>query len=553
MKRIFTSALALFFILSSVAQETTGHLPPSFRVAGVAEPGDLRFLPKPDLKQLQTMDSLDAQYGHPYRIGQSVSAGFTLENSGSWTVLPDHSGSIWRLNISVPDALGLILYYDQWYLPEGCEFFLYNGDKTQVLGAYTSAFNTSSGLFATEITSGDQVTLELFVPVGADPGARVNISEVGYVYRGAGLTDNAREASRASGSCEVDVNCSEGSNWQDEKRGVCRMVIKNGTSQYLCTGSLMNNTAQDCTPYVLLADHCAYSNAYATAANMLQWVFYFHYEAAACGGSYSSGQKTKVGCTLLAHDTYGSTESGSDFYLVQLVQSINSSDNIYYNGWSRSTTASTSGVGIHHPDGDIKKISTYSTTLSSAGVTHWTVYWVATTNGHGVTEGGSSGSPLFNPSGLVVGTLTGGSSTCTALTSPDYYGKMSYHWINNGTTAAKQLKPWLDKANTGATYINGSYTCTPAYVSEVKNLEAGIFVYPNPTSGLLHLALGKDELKNARVQLHDRFGQLVFENFYAGRITGELLLDVAGFTEGLYFLTIDDDKYRLYKKVMVVH
>lgn len=553
MNRFFAVLFLIFYSCIAFAQETTNDLPPSFRVPGIEPVRDSRSLARPDLDELRVMDSLDARYGHPYRIGQNVSAGYTLENSGSWTELPDQSGSLWRLSITIPEARGLMLYFDEWYLPDGCVLYLYGADKSQVSGGFTSAFNPASGLFASEIINGDQLTLELYRPAGHPGGERIKIGEVSYIYRGMGASTGSPDETRASGTCEVDVNCSEGANWQDEKRGVCRMVIKNGTSSFLCTGSLMNNTAQDCTPYVLLADHCSYYSSYATAANMLQWVFYFHYEAASCGGSYSSGQKTKVGCTLLAHDTYGSTETGSDFYLVQLTQNINTSDNIYYNGWSRSTTASASGVGIHHPDGDIKKISTYTSTLTSAGTTHWTVYWAATTNGHGVTEGGSSGSPLFNPSGLVVGTLTGGSSTCTSLTSPDYYGKMSYHWTNNGSTADKQLKPWLDKANTNATFVTGSYTCSPSSVAEIKNLESGIFVYPNPVADILHLALGRDELKNARVYFHDRFGKRVLEQFFPGRITGELLLDVSGLTDGLYFLTIDDDQYRLNKKVMVVH
>jgi hypothetical protein len=135
----------------------------------------------------------------------------------------------------------------------------------------------------------------------------------------------------------------------------------------------------------------------------------------------------------------------------------------YWNGWNANTTATTGGVGIHHPSGDIKKISTFSGSTISAGwngnglSSHWRQSWSSNSNGHGVTEGGSSGSPLFNNSqGYIIGTLTGGSSSCNSPTSPDYYGKMSYHWTSNGTANNLRLKPWLDPTNSGVLTLAGS-------------------------------------------------------------------------------------------------
>ena len=141
-----------------------------------------------------------------------------------------------------------------------------------------------------------------------------------------------------------------------------------------------------------------------------------HPDAPILGTSPSYNSKT--GATLRAR---GDIDGGSDFQLVQINTAIPSYYNVYYNGWDRSGSSSSSGVGIHHPAGDIKKISTYSSTLSSStwngsgyiGATnaHWRTSWISTTNGYGVTEGGSSGSPIFNSSGRILGTLTGG-STC---------------------------------------------------------------------------------------------------------------------------------------------
>jgi PKD repeat protein len=84
------------------------------------------------------------------------------------------------------------------------------------------------------------------------------------------------------------------------------------------------------------------------------------------------------------------------------------------------------------------------------------VVWSETESGHGVTEGGSSGSPLFDPSGFIVGHLSGGRASCIQNELPDYYGKFSYSWASNGSDSSRQLKPWLDPINSGVQWLKGS-------------------------------------------------------------------------------------------------
>jgi PKD repeat protein len=213
---------------------------------------------------------------------------------------------------------------------------------------------------------------------------------------------------------------------------------------------------------------------------MNQWKFYFRYEAPTCINPTSVGTLASYlinGCLRIADSADGGGNSGSDFLLVKLgnannentvINNLKSANfNAYWNGWNANTSPTTGGVSIHHPAGDIKKISTFSgntvsTQWGNATGSHWRVTWTANTNGHGVTEGGSSGSPLFDNTGNIIGTLTGGSSYCTALSAPDQYGKMSFHWTNNGMPAIEQLKPWLDPANLNVLVFGGSADpCTP--------------------------------------------------------------------------------------------
>jgi len=193
-----------------------------------------------------------------------------------------------------------------------------------------------------------------------------------------------------------------------------------------------------------------------------KWTFYFNYQSDTCEDPPAEpNERTLVGASKLASSSNPSN-IGSDFYLVRLNNKIPSAYNAFYCGWDRSNNPSVSGVGIHHPEGDIKKISTYTEQLTSGSWqstpgTHWIVKWSATQNGFGVTERGSSGSAIFSSGGLVTGTLTGGESSCTNTNGADYYGKISFSWESNGTADSMQLKPWLDPLNEGRMSMEGSF------------------------------------------------------------------------------------------------
>ncbi len=461
---LFVGVMFLFGItINSYAQISQGGTPPSFSAPSVSDDFEIREFPKPDIEKVRVEDGEDEKNGKPYRFGVSVPVNLNIENSGTWTDLPD-GGRIWRLKLKSQNALALTVCFDEYWLSPGGKLYLYNEDKTQVIGGFTEFNNHESGLFSTEFIKGETVTLEYYeqgVKFNKGnrtvklPRAKISISEIAYAYRGFGTFF---KGVGDSDTCEVDIICSpEGDNWLDEKRGVALASIKNGSNWFSCSGSLINNTAEDCSPYFLLADHCAYNSGYASAADLLEWMFYFGFDAPTCGGSASSAYFTNGGCTKKANSGDYGAGGGSDFFLVLLNYSIPDGWNPYYNGWNRGTSASSSGVSIHHPAADNKKISTYTSTLSNY-TTHWQVNgWTATANGRGVTEGGSSGSPIFDNNGRIVGTLTGGSSFCDTPTEPDYYGKFSYHWLSNGATDAEQLKPWLDPdPGTGATTLDGT-------------------------------------------------------------------------------------------------
>jgi len=448
-KLIVAFYLVIGFTTISFAQLSEGGTPLSFE-ANLKANIDNIALETPNVDELLYEDGFCDKNCGAVRVGVPIEVGVNPETAGTWTELPN-GDRVWRLEIESKGAKFIGVYYNSFKIPKNGKLFLYSADKSRLIGAFTSKNNPKNVEFATEMIPGDKVIIE-YNETATNQGTKkyiapkldLDIDHIIYFYKGLTLADNHEKASDA---CEVNVICSPvGDDWQDEKRGVARIEM-NG---YLCSGTLINNTAQDCTPYFLTAYHCA---ADQSASEHNQWVFYFGYEATTCSGTTGYYDYSITGCSVKA---LSDISGGSDLQLVELNSTPTTAQNPYYNGWSRSTTASTSGVSIHHPAGDIKKISTYTQTLQTYTYSgaqsnaHWLVYWSSNANGWGVTEGGSSGSPIFNPSGLVVGTLTGGSSYCDQQSSPDMYGKMDKHWTNGN------LATYLDPASTGATSLAGT-------------------------------------------------------------------------------------------------
>lgn len=431
-------------------------------------------------KNLITVDNnkLDEEVA-PYKIGFTIATDFSPFNSGTWFTLAN-GDKVWKMEIKSADAEALAVYFKDFKLSDDAELFMYNKNKSQVIGAFTSENNPESGYFATELIEGDVVIFEYHVSEKQSEQNPFTISEVAYVYKDSGFS--TYKGFDGSGSCEVNINCVEGQEWQQQKKGVARIQVKQGGSLFWCTGSLINSTKNDFTPYFLTANHCG-SNS--STADYNQWVFYFNYESIDCDDPANEPTpNTMTGASLLANAN--GTNSSSDFKLMLLNDDVPEIYDPYFNGWSRSLLASNAGVGIHHPQGDIKKISTYTSPLSSSDYDadgdnsngfYWRVVWEETASGHGVTEGGSSGSPIFNPDGSIVGTLSGGGASCSDLTLPDYYGKISYSWESNGTTNNKQLRPWLDPLNTGVSSHRGvSYNdilFIPEFIADTVHVPIG--------------------------------------------------------------------------------
>lgn len=449
--------LLILFLFSGVsplfAQLSEGGIPASQMSRASDQPEQIS-LTRPDVPTLLLEDDKLMQGGGPERVGITLKVGYNIHENKTWTNTGNGSHYT-RILITAPGASGMGLYFSDFKLPERARLFVYTPDFSRKLGSFTQNNNSPDGYFATELLPGDSIIIEYEAPLDIVDG--FVIDEALYMYR-----PLPGDIADRSGNCQVNVACSEGESWREQIKSVVRIMIKNGNSNFWCSGALLNNTAADFKPLILTADHCAESMGnYATPADVARWIFYFQYQTPDCENVIITETKSLTGGIKLASSS-PKQNNGSDFYLVSLNNPVPGDYLPYYAGWDITGISSASGVSIHHPGGDVKKISTYTKPLTNTqwgntSGTHFKVNWSETEHGHGTTEGGSSGSPLFGSNGLIIGQLTGGESSCSQTSAPDYYGKISFSWNSNGVPDSTRLQPWLDPLNLGLDKLSGSY------------------------------------------------------------------------------------------------
>lgn len=444
-------------------------------------------------EEISRLDYNDSKHGHVPHFERHIKADITLNNSGGWTNLPG-GDRVWRLQINCSGAPGLLVLFDNLYLPPGATLHTYAPGKGAERGAFTHSNTPQPRAFSCPIEVGESLVIEYYEPKTQIGKGILSIDKVGYVYRWLPEQPGNLKSNNFL-SCEVNVACSEGNAWRNQIRSVVKVILFDQDGGGFCSGALVNNTRRDCTPYILSAQHCTEGGV--TDALFNQWQFVFLFQASTCNGTNATANKVVIGCKKVADSQDAGGDTGSDFLLLQLNEIPGPTFTPFYSGWDNSGGAPDSGVCIHHPDGDRKAISTYLTTPASASWsgnvqdTHWDVLWAATINGNGVTEPGSSGSPLYNQNGLIIGHLTGGGSCCvvngcgqqTGPTVTDQYGKVSYDWVSDGPTTNRQLKPWLDPINSGDSTLAGM---NPPCGDNIQN-DAGIAAINEPTASTCSL------------------------------------------------------------------
>lgn len=449
-----------------------------------------------DLAKLAAEDQINDLSGAPRRFAVGHKVDYSTDNAGSWERGADGIWT-WRLKLHAAEAVHLNFGFSRFALPEGAELLIVGGDGKSALGPFTRAQMLEHGQLWTPVLGGERAVLQLRVSAKLVDQVDLQLSHIGHGYRGFGHRSKVCK----SGSCNTDVAClSEGDPWNSPRRSV-GAYTRGGVDA--CTGSLVNNTANDRRMLFLTATHCGVSND-SIAASM---VVYWNYESPTCRvpGSAESGMAlpkpttTTAGLRFLAA-TENPFDDGmvppgdrSDHTLVELATPAPGSGfNLHWSGWDRrpppttcsapSDPSSTAGLcaSIHHPSVDEKRITFVESpmllgNISNATDVHWTANWdptppllpnispMPTMLPPSVTEQGSSGSPLYNADRRLIGVLSGGASFCGVSSAGlnDEYGGLFHAWEGLGT-AQTRMRDHLDPMGVNPEFINGIDECTGA-------------------------------------------------------------------------------------------
>jgi hypothetical protein len=472
------------------------------------------------------------------RIAREIPVSLNPERDGTWEWM--HDGTrIWRLGIRGTGARALGIVFNRYFLEEGARLFLYDPMMKKVLGAYTNENNKSSAMLPVSYLPGGELIIQLEIPFELVDYGELQVGTVRYAYQPVFEDKSLYDDyfGRAD-SCNIDINCPAGNDWQLLKRSVVRMV-----NAELCTGVLVNNTNEDGKPYIYTAAHCVFDRS---SGEYQPSVFYFNYDSPTCDGPDGNDQFSIAGATLVATgDTSENPRDADslDFALLELSVIPPDSFMPYYAGWNRSKSPAQHTTTIHHPRGDVKKISKdYDPPETSyhdedylpelVKYSHWRILeWDLAT-----TQSGSSGCPLFDQDQRVVGTLTGGAANCVNSVN-DYYTKFDYAW-DYYDALTKQLKHWLDPAGNGTMTLDGWKPLSVTGPTPSENLS--LRIYPNPADGLLHVQTDLPGRGDTEISVFHISGTLLLQSTYTQ--TGTYTLDVSQLGPGIYILRLRKDQ-----------
>ncbi|HYY56751.1 MAG TPA: Calx-beta domain-containing protein [Pyrinomonadaceae bacterium] len=473
-----------------------------------AEPAKIHRLPRLDSSRTRA-----AETRKRVRIGEVRDFARPLNSSSDSSRYTIAEGDVRVMGVVSEGAVLTRVHFTKMALPEGARVFVYSAaNPDDFYGPYEGHGPSANGDFWTPPMEGDGVVIEYFTPksVQASSDEPFQVSAVSHIYTDPLLKSDA-------GNCNREVTA----DWASVAKSVGQLQFTNDDDhlEYVCTGTLLNNQAQDFTPYLLTANHCFNSQTEAQSLRV-----YWLYNT---GDFPTSTTPHTDGATLL--ETKG--ESISDFTFVRLTGSL--PGGLTFAGWDPNRTpAGITVTGIHHPHASHKRLSSGQTSMDCSSFGPCTNYTSVRWN-LGTTEGGSSGSALFRgtPSDAkLVGTLTGGAASCSDPMDPDFYGRFSvtYPYISKylGTSAPAPASIQFGQPTYNLTEGAGSISIV---VNRTVNLNSAVTAdyATSDTAGLQNCNIA-NHVASSRCDYVSVVGTLRF---------------AAGQTSKTIFLPVVDDTY----------
>lgn len=374
-----------------------------------------------------------------------------------WVAMRDGS-SVARIEVTSPVALGLRVGLDVSGLDSRAELRFAGSDEpsrvvAMITGSELRKLADLHNVAWTPATDGERQIIEIYLPARIPRNAvRLQAPELSHLLTNSRNDFKIIQKIGESDTCNVDTACrigELGANFVSAKNAVAHMLFtwfdkpnpdypgagqpQFLTGSFICTGTLLaDSVAESQIPYFYTANHCFEGSEEDFPAQDKQRVAntlltYWKYEATACNSGVQAAKVPMTGGAAYLYsdpDTGTTTTNGTDGMLLRLNNTPPAGAE--FAGWdSASLAASSNIIGIHHPSGDVKKVS--SGRQMSVDAYQNAVAWLS-----GTTEGGSSGSGLFTADATgyhLRGGLYGGSASCansgstTNTDNRDYYSR----------------------------------------------------------------------------------------------------------------------------------
>ena len=458
--RNFIIICALFFHGTLLYAATEFH--PRSRVLSLkplqeSERLQLPILDKEQLLMTSKMPESFTSKGkilRPLQIAQPTIINQSIKQMGQWQTI--NNETIWRLDISGKEALHLNIGFKNVFFPESAQLLISDKNTGKILQQYSAKDNKVHGELWTPLFDTQELQLEINIRSSDVDKLSLDLTQIAQGY----IAITSSQKSTKSGACNIDVVCPQGDNWRNEIRSVARYVI---SGAFACTGTLINNTRGDREPLFITAAHCGVSDT--TAPSM---VFYWNYQNSVCGGTRDGTlQQSQTGASLISR--WEGLSTSAEFALVRLDNLPDVNFGVYYSGWDNQDQSHTGARSIHHPSGHEKSISIDNNDLtitdySSETMNNNSRYLMVSNWDEGTTEGGSSGSGLWNLSHHLVGTLSGGAASCDEPAASDWYGRIAKQWLGNNFKS-NQLAAYLAPNLSNALTLDGIDSCSAPILS----------------------------------------------------------------------------------------
>ena len=461
--------------------------------------------------------------GKPFQIGFGRDVAQTATAAATQQVLKWHAtaagGQMAAINFNSTGAKGLRIGLLVTQLPASATLRFYakgaatayevrGAEVLRVLATNLAAGDKSDAgrTYWSPVLEGTDATLEIELPAGVGADAvDVSVPTVSHLFmsmkEGSEVAPQAAYSGGNAGlSCQVDVSCT--TPLPAASNAVVLLAFPVGGGTGMCSGTLLNNSANNGIPYVLTASHCLSNQTTASSLYIES-----RYRSSSCNATNGNYYPTSITGAALLYTAYN-----TDSTLLRLNGAP--AAGVLFAGWDATTlpALNTPVSNIHHPKGDAQRLSrgtvveyltrnpdNASTNFSISPAANSTILGVALTVG--LTEPGSSGSGLFkgtdaNPQ--LIGQLYGGQlPSCANNPVYNVYGRFDKAfkagmrvWLSPDAAA-----PNPNRQPVYRFYVPQSgvyfYTIYPSERDDILATKSNLFTYegiafyasPTPTTG----------------------------------------------------------------------